>query len=85
MPSYVNKKRQRVTTETAYLTNEVLARLNLKVAVGVHVRRLVFEKVGGSKRVVGVEFSESKEGPIYYASARKEILLWLVCLIIAEL
>ncbi|KAI3607674.1 putative gmc oxidoreductase [Moniliophthora roreri] len=41
---------QRVSSEAAYLTADVLARPNLKVAVHAHVTRILFEDVNGETR-----------------------------------
>ncbi|ESK94011.1 putative gmc oxidoreductase [Moniliophthora roreri MCA 2997] len=53
--TYVDDKYQRVSSEAAYLTADVLARPNLKVAVHAHVTRILFEDVNGETRAVGVE------------------------------
>ncbi|KAG8932436.1 hypothetical protein FRC01_013909 [Tulasnella sp. 417] len=56
----------------AYLTLEVLARPNLKVVCGAQVTKIRFND---AKRAIGVEFGEKKDGPIYVAGARKEVIL----------
>jgi choline dehydrogenase len=73
--TYIDKNRQRVSTETAYLTPDVLARPNLKVTIHSHVTQILFEKVKGDLRAVGVEFANSAEGPRYRARARREVVL----------
>ncbi|KAJ7471517.1 hypothetical protein B0H11DRAFT_2040302 [Mycena galericulata] len=73
--TYVDDKRERVSSETAYLTNDVLARPNLKVAIHAQVTRVIFEKVNGETRAVGVEFAKAVNGPRYQARARKEVVL----------
>ncbi|KAJ7583617.1 hypothetical protein C8J56DRAFT_213831 [Mycena floridula] len=75
MITYVDKNRQRVSSESAYLTDEVLARPNLKVALNASVTKIVFEKVGTETRAVGVEFAGSKDGPVYRSRASREIIL----------
>ncbi|KAF7336849.1 L-sorbose 1-dehydrogenase [Mycena venus] len=73
--TYVDSKGQRVSSETAYLTKDVLARPNLKVAIHAQVTRVIFEQVNGATRAVGVEFANSPNGPRYRARARKEVVL----------
>lgn len=74
--TYIDSKRQRVSSESAYLTKDVLARKNLKVAVNAQVTRILFEKVEGETRAVGVEFANAQDGPRYCARARKEVVVW---------
>ncbi|KAJ6512917.1 GMC oxidoreductase-domain-containing protein [Mycena sanguinolenta] len=73
--TYVDSKGQRVSSETAYLTKDVLARPNLKVAIHAQVTRVIFDQVDGATRAVGVEFANSPNGPRYKARARKEVVL----------
>ncbi|KAJ7762038.1 hypothetical protein DFH07DRAFT_739743 [Mycena maculata] len=73
--TYVDHKGERVSSETAYLTKDVLARPNLKVAIHAQVTRVLFEQVDGATRAVGVEFASSAAGPRYRARARKEVIL----------
>ncbi|KAJ7476147.1 hypothetical protein FB451DRAFT_1245968 [Mycena latifolia] len=75
--TYVNNNGERVSSETAYLTKDVLARPNLTVAIHAQVTRIIFDKVNGAPRAVGVEFANSAKGPRYRASARKEMILML--------
>ncbi|TFY77046.1 hypothetical protein EWM64_g6966 [Hericium alpestre] len=67
-------KSARVTTESAYLTEDVLARPNLKIAVRATVTKLLFDN-GPKPRVTGVEFTSSPNGPRYRVKARKEVVL----------
>jgi choline dehydrogenase len=73
--TYVDSKSERVSTETAYLTDDVLARPNLRVAVHAQVTRILFDTVGGEKRAVGVEFARTEQGSRYRAHARKEVVV----------
>ncbi|KAF7374613.1 hypothetical protein MSAN_00345900 [Mycena sanguinolenta] len=73
--TYIDPKGQRVSSETAYLTKDVLARPNLKVAIHAQVTRLIFDQVDGATRAVGVEFANSPKGLRYKARARKEVIL----------
>ncbi|KAF9048768.1 hypothetical protein BJ165DRAFT_1462537 [Panaeolus papilionaceus] len=58
--TYVDNDRARVSSETGYFTEDVLARPNLKVLLRAHVTKLATEKDGDDVKVVGVEFSQSK-------------------------
>lgn len=73
--TYVDEKRQRVSSESAYLTPDVLARPNLKVALNASVTQIIFESVDGETRAAGVNFASSKNSPIYQARAAKEVVL----------
>ena len=64
-----------MTTESAYLTPDVLKRSNLTVATGVQVTRVVFDQTQGkTQRAVGVHFTDSK-GTVYEATAKHEVVL----------
>jgi len=73
--TYIDAKGRRVTTESAYLTPDVLARPNLTIVVNASVTRLLFDTTEGQTRVVGVDFAEKNEGPRFTAKARKEVVL----------
>lgn len=75
--TYINSSGKRVTTETSYLTPDVLKRPNLKVAVRAFVTRILFDTTGDSKKAVGVEFAQEKEkgGPRYRVRAKQQIIL----------
>ena len=73
--TYVDDNRQRVSSETAYLTPEVLARPNLKVVTHAQVTRVLFDQTSDVPRATGVEFAYSKEGPRFLAHAKKEVVL----------
>lgn len=73
--TYVDQNSKRVSSETAYLTPDVLARPNLKVATHTQVSRIIFEKTSQETRAVGVEFTRSENGPLYRAYARREVVL----------
>jgi choline dehydrogenase len=78
--TYIDQHKTRVSSETAYFTEDVLARSNLTVAINATVTRVLFEqeKDGNETRAVGVEFTRSKGGPRYTARAKKEVILWYV-------
>jgi choline dehydrogenase len=74
--TYVDKTATRVSSESAYLTKDVLARPNLTVAIHASVTKVLFEKSKeGVIKAIGVEFAESQNGPKYQAFAKKEVLL----------
>jgi choline dehydrogenase len=72
--TYIDKNGQRVTSESAYLTPDVLARGNLKVVTGAFVNRVLFEGSGFTIRARGVEFRD-KNGSTFVSKARKEVVL----------
>ena len=72
--TYIDKNGQRVTAESAYLTPEVLARSNLKVATGAYVNRVLFDGTGPSIRAIGVEYKDNS-GSLFVSKARKEVVL----------
>jgi choline dehydrogenase len=74
--TYVDKKFERVSSETAYLTPDVIARPNLTVAIHATVTQILFEiQPTGKRRAVGVEFAKAEDGPRYQAKAKKEVIL----------
>ncbi|KAG6831529.1 hypothetical protein H0H93_013736, partial [Arthromyces matolae] len=74
--TYVDDHGERVSSESAYLTEEVLSRPNLLVALHAQVTRILFDPhAEGGPRAIGVEFSKTQEGPRYRAHARKEVIL----------
>ena len=72
--TFIDSAGKRVTTERAYLTDEVLARPNLKVATNASVSRILFESSNGSTRAIGVEFVGAG-GAKYQVTALKEVVL----------
>ncbi|KAG6910847.1 hypothetical protein DXG01_007162 [Tephrocybe rancida] len=68
-------RRQRVSSESAYLTKDVLARKNLTVAVNAHVTRVLFKTENGEKRAIGVQVTNSPTGVRYRILARKEVII----------
>ncbi|KAF8641732.1 hypothetical protein AX16_009842 [Volvariella volvacea WC 439] len=73
--TYVDEKCTRVSSETAYFTNDVLRRSNLKVALHATVTKIQFERIGDSLRAVGVDFTNKKNNKRYQARARKEVII----------
>lgn len=73
--TYINSRGRRVSTESAYLTPQVLSRPNLKVAIHAQVTRIIFENNGVATKAVGVEFANAGNKTRYRARARKEVVL----------
>ncbi|KAI5116736.1 hypothetical protein M0805_001378 [Coniferiporia weirii] len=73
--TYLDSQGQRVSTETAYLTPEVLSRPNLTVTTHASATRILFEVSGDKKRAVGVEFARDKGSARYRVKAGKEVIL----------
>ena len=72
--TYIDPNGRRSTAETAYLTPDVLARPNLKVATQAWVQRILFDTSSGSPVATGVEFKD-KTGNKFIAKALKEVVL----------
>ena len=73
--TYINDKYERVSSEGAYLTSDVLARPNLKVAINATVTRIIWQEVGGQHRAAGVEFARTLAGPRYLALAKRDVVI----------
>jgi choline dehydrogenase len=73
--TYINSSGTRVTTQSAYLSPEVMKRHNLKVGVHATVARILVEAMGESKKAVGVEFAREKDGPRYRVRATQQVVL----------
>jgi choline dehydrogenase len=77
--TYIDSKSTRVTTESAYLTDDVLARPNLKVVTHARVSKVLFDTSSGTPRATGVEFASksrmNKVGPMFRARAIKEVIV----------
>jgi hypothetical protein len=74
--TYVSNKDERVSSESAYLTPEVLSRPNITVVIQATVTRLLFETATGKLRVVGVKFANAESGPCFQTGARKKVVIW---------
>lgn len=73
--TYIDGNKTRVSAESAYFTNDVLARPNLTVAINATVTKILFEKNGDQTRAIGVEFTKSRTGQRYTARAKKDVIL----------
>lgn len=78
--TYIDRRGQRSSTESAYFTPDVLSRRNLKVLTGAHVTRILLaqDHATAAKRAVGVEFSTGTDGVRYRVRARHEVVLAFV-------
>lgn len=72
--TYIDSKGRRCTAESAYLTPDVLARPNLKVATNARVQRIIFDTSSGTPVATGVEF-KNKAGDKFVAKALKEVVV----------
>lgn len=76
--TFVSSNGKRATAETSYLTPEVLARPNLKVATNATAHRVLFDTHSESTpRAVGVEFVD-RSGVKFVVKALKEVVVWFV-------
>ncbi|KAJ3980919.1 hypothetical protein F5890DRAFT_1477349 [Lentinula detonsa] len=73
--TYIDERATRVSTETAYLTSQVLARANLKVVTGVKVTKLVLDPSTGRPKAVGVQMQSTQGGTTYYAFTTEDVIL----------
>ncbi|KAJ3914770.1 hypothetical protein F5877DRAFT_82462 [Lentinula edodes] len=73
--TYIDEKATRVSTETAYLTPQVLARSNLKVVTGVKVTKILFDTTTIQPKALGVQMQSTLDGTTYYAFTNKDVIL----------
>ncbi|KAF8969147.1 hypothetical protein BDZ97DRAFT_1915510 [Flammula alnicola] len=73
--TYMDETRTRVSSESAYLTDDVLARPNLKVVLHAQVTKILTEKVGDEVKATGVEFAKSKDGPRFTARSKRDVII----------
>lgn len=77
--TYIDSKSTRVTTESAYLTDDVLARSNLTVITYARVTKILFDTSSNIPCAIGVEFSSKSDGgivgPKFHARATKEVIV----------
>ncbi|KAH7106746.1 alcohol oxidase [Auriculariales sp. MPI-PUGE-AT-0066] len=74
--SFINDNGTRCSTETAYLTPEVLARPNLTVLVDAQITRVVLEDdATKGKKAVGVEFASGSSRKLYTVRASREVIV----------
>ncbi|EPT05509.1 hypothetical protein FOMPIDRAFT_158549 [Fomitopsis schrenkii] len=73
--TFIDSQGRRVTTESAYLTQEVLARPNLTVATHAQVTRVLLDTAPGkAPRAVGVQF-KNRKGELYEVRAKQEVVV----------
>ena len=64
------------STASAYLTDEILARPNLAVAVSIFTEKIIFKTTNGDEpKAIGVQICQEKDGSKFVVRANKEILL----------
>ncbi|PPQ95742.1 hypothetical protein CVT26_015868 [Gymnopilus dilepis] len=73
--TYIDETRTRVSSETAYLTDEVLDRPNLTVVINASVTKIITEKEGDLVKATAVEFTKNKSGRRFTARSQRDILL----------
>lgn len=73
--TYIDKGGKRVSSESAYLTKDVLARPNLKVVVHATVTRVITERVGGEIKALGVEFAQAQGSPRFRVRAKRDVVV----------
>ena len=73
--TYQGKRGERVSTETAYLTADVLGRKNLTVVMHALVSKVLFESQDGEPRATAVDFSRGKGQKVFRVKAKKEIIV----------
>lgn len=77
--TYIDRESTRVTAESAYLTDDVLARPNLTVVTYARVTKVLFDASSNIPRATGVEFASKSDvgvvGPKFHARATKEVIV----------
>lgn len=77
--TYVSKDFKRVSSETAYLTPDVLKRKNLTVVTQATATRVIFDTTSlgsvSEPRAIGVEFAKTEGGPRFKAVAKRDVIL----------
>ncbi|KAF9493164.1 alcohol oxidase [Pleurotus eryngii] len=79
--TYIDSNGTRVSSESAYLTDEALSRPNLTVAIYAHTTRILFsEPENGNPRAIGVEIASTKDRDVaepkkYKVFAKNEVVL----------
>ncbi|KAI0677748.1 GMC oxidoreductase [Trametes maxima] len=71
----IDRKHERSSTATGYLTADVLKRPNLTVGVSATTEKILFSNEEGSPKAIGVVVSNAKTGPRYVIGARKEVVV----------
>jgi choline dehydrogenase len=74
--TFIDCKGERVSTESAYLTTDVLTQANLAVGTHIQVTKILFDTSSGENpRATGVEFVQENSGPCYRVRAAKEVIV----------
>ncbi|PWY98482.1 alcohol oxidase [Testicularia cyperi] len=73
--TFIDKNGRRSSAATAYLGPEVRSRPNLTIGINVMVDRILFDRSGAKPRAIAVEVQNKRDGPKYYAAAKRKVLL----------
>jgi choline dehydrogenase len=73
--TYIDSNGRRVTTQSSYLTPDVLKRPNLRIIVGATVTKILFDQRGDRPRATGVEYARSEKGQRFKVEVRREIIM----------
>ncbi|KAJ7171686.1 alcohol oxidase [Mycena crocata] len=73
--TYINSRGIRVSTQSAYLSPEVLQRKNLCVLTHASITKIIVTSVGGSNRACAVEASPDQGNTYLQIKARREVIL----------
>ncbi|KAF8527489.1 GMC oxidoreductase [Hysterangium stoloniferum] len=72
--AWIDPKGQRSSVAHAYLTDAVLQRPNLTIAIETTVTRIIFSESSETPEAVGVELTKGFNAPHYQVNARREVL-----------
>ncbi|KZP29803.1 GMC oxidoreductase [Athelia psychrophila] len=75
--TFIDQEGRRSSTATAYLTDKVCARKNLKISVGMTVTRVIHQTgPDGEPVAAGVELASSEHAPVRYrVRAKRDVIL----------
>ncbi|TFK33226.1 hypothetical protein BDQ12DRAFT_691444 [Crucibulum laeve] len=73
--TYMDENRIRVSSESAYLTPDVLARKNLTIVLNATVTKIILEKIDEETHATGVEFAQKKNGPKFRVRSRRGVIV----------
>lgn len=77
LQTFIDNEGRRSSAATAYLTQGVCSRKNLKILVGMTVTRIVTQTTSEGKRVAkGVELASGLHMPVWYrVKARRDVII----------
>lgn len=73
--TFIDKDGRRSSAATAYLSAEVRQRPNLTIGIHVMVDRVIFDTSGSKPKAIAVELQNKQDGPKFYASATRKIIV----------